>query len=426
MWKLSIAMALVAVVVTMWASNGPSEAAAGEVVMLSTTEGTGLTPAFEAAGKTVVKKTQEEWAAMTAAEFDAFDAIVLGDPNCQSLGPAAAAEANAATWSSVVDGNVLIIGTDEALHRGQGGQALMDKGAPFVVAEAGKTGAYISLSCYYHANPSDPPVSPVPVLAGFGTFTVRGVGCFNDAHIVATHPALEGLTDGTLSNWGCSVHEAFNDWPLAFEVLAIAEGIDAFFTAPDGSEGTPYILARGVDVISDIDLAPETATNPIGTSHTLTATVITDEEPVVGTDVTFTVIDGPHAGTQGVAATNDSGIATFSYVGTSEGNDTIEASFVDDLERTQRSNRVTKEWTPPPSPTATPEPTPTPIPTPSPTPTAVAEEVQEPEALPDTGGTPSDGDEGIPLGSAVLAIAGLIAIAAAGGFWFASQRSRAR
>ncbi len=436
MRRLGIAVALVAVVAvtlaTIWNSNGQSEAATGEVVMLSTTEGTGLATAFEAAGKTVVRKTAAEWAALTAADFDAFDAIVLGDPHCATgTGPIAAAEANAATWSSVVDGNVLIIGTDEVFHRGSGGQALMNKGAAFVVAEAGKTGAYISLSCYYHADPSAPPISPVPVLAGFGTFTVRGVGCFNDAHIVATHPALEGLTDSTLSNWSCSVHEAFNDWPLAFEVLAIAEGIDAFFTAPDGSEGTPYILARGIDVISDIDLAPETATNPIGTSHTLTATVMADEEPVVGTDVTFTVIDGPHAGTEGVAATNASGIATFSYTGTSEGTDTIEATFVDAVERTQRSNRVTKEWTPPLPPTPTPTPAPATTPTPTPTPTvAAATATPTPTpvvlaaALPTTGGAPSDG------GSSVLpwlaAIAGAIALIGSGSAWLAYQRRRIR
>ncbi len=422
MRRLVIAVALVAAVIvalaTMWTSNGQSEAASGEVVMLSTTEGTGLASAFEAAGETVVRKTPGEWAAMTAADFDAFDAIVLGDPSCQGLGPAAAAETNAATWSSVVDGNVLVIGTDEVFHRGQGGQALMDKGASFVVAKAGKTGAYISLSCYYHADPSAPPISPVPMLEGFGAFTVRGVGCFDDAHIVASHPSLDGLTDATLSNWGCSVHEAFNAWPLAFEVLAIAEGIDAFFTAPDGSTGTPYILARGVEVISDIDLAPEAATNPVGTSHTLTATVMTDEEPVVGTNVTFTVIDGPHAGTEGVAATNNGGISTFSYTGTIEGTDTIEATFVDALERTQRSNRVTKEWGPPQSPTPTP--TPTPTATATPTPTAVAEVVQ----LPTTGGTPSDGGPGaLPW---LAAIAGAIALIGSGSAWFAYQRRRTR
>jgi hypothetical protein len=189
------------------------------------------------AGKTPVVVNGATWASMTAAQFDSYDAIVLGDPTCSgsvafSAGPAVA---NAAVWSSVVDGNVIIIGTDETYHQSQGGALLMEKTAAFAVAEAGKTGAYVSLSCYYH---DTAPMTPVPLLAGFGTFTVAGVGCFNDAHIVATHPALAGLTDATLSNWSCSVHEAFDSWPVSFEVLAIAEGIGASYTAPDGTVGT--------------------------------------------------------------------------------------------------------------------------------------------------------------------------------------------
>jgi hypothetical protein len=72
------------------------------------------------------------------------------------------------------------------------------------------------------------------------------VGCWNDAHIVATHPALDGLTDANLSNWSCSVHEAFDSVPSGFLTLAIAEGAGPSQTTfPDGSVGTPYILARG-------------------------------------------------------------------------------------------------------------------------------------------------------------------------------------
>jgi hypothetical protein len=327
----------------------PAAAATGEVLMLDSTLTGGasstLAQKFVAAGKTPVVVDGTTWASMTAAQFDSYDAIVLGDPTCQSLGAADPAEANAAVWSSVVDGNVVIIGTDETYHQGQGGADLMEKAAAFTVAETGKTGAYISLSCYYHDTAA---MTPVPLLSGFGTFTATGVGCFNDAHIVATHPALAGLTDATLSNWSCSVHEAFDSWPVSFEVLAIAEGIGSSFTAPDGSVGTPYILARGVDVISDIDLAPAEATNPIGTSHTLTATVTTDDPapgtPVVGTTVTFSVIAGPHTGTTGTGVTDSTGKATFAYTGTMLGTDTIEATFVDSLGRTQRSNRVLKHW----------------------------------------------------------------------------------
>ncbi len=333
-------------------------AAPGEVVMLGPTLTSGasntLVQKFVAAGKTPVVKTAEEWAAMGAADFDAYDAVVLGDPDCRSLGPEAAATANAATWSPVVDGNVVVIGTDETSHLFDGA-LLIEKAAAFSVAEAGKTGAYISLSCYYGGTPAG---TPVPLLSGFGDFTVRGVHnqCVNDdAHVVATHPALAGLTDAMLSYWDCSVHEVFDSWPLSFEVLAMTSDFGTSFTAPDGTVGTPYILARGVEVISDIKLSPKVATNDLGASHTVTATVTepapTEADPaavapVVGTTVTFTVIDGPHAGTTGTGVTDAAGKATFAYTGTKLGTDTIEATFMDARQRTQRSNRVTKTWVP--------------------------------------------------------------------------------
>lgn len=330
----------------------PATAGPGQVLILGPTvsggAGSTLAQKFVLAGKTPVVVDNATWSSMTAAQFDSYDAIVLGDPTCSGTpSTAAAASANAAVWSSVVDGNVVVIGTDETYHQSQGGAQLMEKAAAFSVAKPGTTGAYISLSCYYHGTA---PGTPVPLLSGFGTFTARGVGCYNDAHIVATHPALSGLTDATLSGWSCSVHEAFDAWPVSFEVLAIARGIGTTFTAPDGSVGTPYILARGVEVISDIKLAPESATNEIGKSHTLTATVTKNDPapgtPVVGTTVTFTVVAGPHTGTSGTGVTNASGVANFSYTGTATGTDTIEATFIDAVGRTQRSNRVTKTWVP--------------------------------------------------------------------------------
>ena len=231
-------------------------AAPGEVLILDSTvsggAGSTLAQKFLAAGKTPVVVNNAQWSGMTASDFDDYDAIVLGDPTCAGPGTSAvsAAEANAGVWSSVVDGNVIVVGTDETFHQSQGGALLMEKAAAFAVSEPGKTGAYISLSCYYH---DTAPGTPVPLLSGFGAFTATGVGCFNDAHIVATHPSLDGLSDATLSNWFCSVHEAFDAWPLDFEVLAIARGAGTAYTAPDGSVGAPYILARGVSVISDID-----------------------------------------------------------------------------------------------------------------------------------------------------------------------------
>lgn len=325
------------------------DAAAGKVLILDRTVTGGafstLAQKFVAAGETPVLVDDATWASMTAAQFDAYDAVVLGDPACVGSAPAVA-EANAAVWASVVDGNVIVVGTDETFHQAQGGDALMASAAAFTVAQAGKTGAYISMSCYDWVTP---PNTAVPLLSGFGSFTTTGVeGCFNDAHTVATHPALTGLTDTNLSNWNCSVHEGFDSFPLSFEVLAVARDYGTIYTAPDGSVGTPFILARGVSVISDIDLAPATAARTVGQSHTVTATVTTDDPsagtPVVGTPVTFTVIAGPHMGTTGTGTTIASGVASFSYTGTAAGEDTIEATFVDAAGHTQRSNRVTVTW----------------------------------------------------------------------------------
>ncbi|KAH0555802.1 hypothetical protein GP486_006252, partial [Trichoglossum hirsutum] len=86
----------------------------------------------------------------------------------------------------------------------------------------------------------------------FGDFTVRGnLDCYNNAHIVASSPALGSLDDTALSNWSCSVHEAFSQYPSlgvnGFQALAIAKDIigDGSQTFGDGTIGLPYILSRG-------------------------------------------------------------------------------------------------------------------------------------------------------------------------------------
>lgn len=285
------------------------------------------------------------WASMTAAQFDAYRALIIGDPFC-SGGYLTEAESNTATWGSVVDGNVVVNGTDPVFHASQGGQALTEKSVAFAVDEAGKTGLYASLSCEYDGATAG---TPVPLLSALGVFTVQTAECFNDAHIVATHPAIAGLTDADLSNWSCSVHEQFDSWPADFQVLAIAERADGIYTAGDGSVGFPYILARGEGLvaISDITLTPGTATNPVGTTHTVTAVVVSGSPsaPVVGTTVSFTVLSGPNAGANGTDATDAAGEATFTYTGSGgPGTDTIQATFVDSDGDTQSSNIVEKIW----------------------------------------------------------------------------------
>jgi hypothetical protein len=191
-----------------------AQAAAGQVLILGSTVSGGASSseaaAVTAAGKTPVVVTNAAWAAMSAAAFAEYDAIVLGDATCstdQAL--IAAAVANKLSWGSSVDGNVIIIGSDPVFH---GKTQLINQGIAFAASEASQTGAYIDLSCYYHFSPSG---TPVPVLDGLngGGFTVIGASSLpglNDVHITATHPALAGLTDAYLSGWNNSVHEGFN------------------------------------------------------------------------------------------------------------------------------------------------------------------------------------------------------------------------
>src|SRR3989442_6438701 len=79
--------------------------------------------------------------------------------------------------------------------------------------------------------------------------------------------------------------------------------------------------------VSDFSLPPKTATNPGGTSHSVTAHVTTNASPTPGVTVTFTVTLGPNAGTTGTGVTNTSGDATFTYTSNgAAGTDTIEAT----------------------------------------------------------------------------------------------------
>ncbi|WP_257453135.1 kelch repeat-containing protein [Archangium lipolyticum] len=192
--------------------------------------------------------SEAQWAAMTAADFASYRAIILGDASCAGLTVVQAAVNNRNVWGPIVDGNVIIVGTDFVHHYEYTGTR---NSIAFAAFQTGKTGAYISLSCYYHGIQSN---TQVKLLEPFGGFTVTGVGCYDAAHIVAQHDALNGLTDRQLSGWNCSVHEAFDVYPDAdFTALVIALDRDSTMGPrwpgsrdfADGSHGVPYILARG-------------------------------------------------------------------------------------------------------------------------------------------------------------------------------------
>lgn len=116
---------------------------------------------------------------------------------------------------------------------------------------------------------------------------------------------------------------------------------DNIFFAALNLRSTLTVVGEG------IVLAPISATNIVGTQHTLTATVHDDlGNPIVDRAVDFGIVSGPHAIIPAVTVLTDTnGEATFTYSGSSLGTDIIEARFVNSQGETVTSNQVTKEWT---------------------------------------------------------------------------------
>jgi hypothetical protein len=98
-------------------------------------------------------------------------------------------------------------------------------------------------------------------------------------------------------------------------------------------------------VVSGIGLLPLTATNPVGTTHTVDATVTANGVGQPNVVVTFTVTSGPNTGITGSSTTDSNGQASFSYTGSGgAGTDEIKACFIDQTGTQICSKTVTKEW----------------------------------------------------------------------------------
>ncbi len=193
--------------------------------------------------------TDAQWSAMTAEQFASYRLIILGDASCAGLDAVSAAEANRNVWGRVVNGSIFIAGTAPVANGAP--QEVFDSAIRFAAYESGNTGLYLSLSCYYQ---NAAPNTHVALLEPFGNFSVQSGGCAQDAHIVATDPDLDAISDAMISNWACSVGTQFNSFPMEnFTPWSVAmypnqpgfsraQGIRDF---ADGTTGAPYILARG-------------------------------------------------------------------------------------------------------------------------------------------------------------------------------------
>jgi hypothetical protein len=355
--------------------------------------------AAEQAGYTVTVVSGAEWEAMSAAEFAQYQLLIVGDPICSDT--AASAIESAETWAPVVMGtsginplvgNRAVVGTDPEFHYDAGGggarptnpeepntagaEHLEQDAITYAGGVAGATGVYFDTSC---ADPNPTPEGEPPVPGGDLSVLERLTGgtsgewvenpgppCGGSVQQVAENPSFDSgpttLTDENIQGWGCSDHVSFPHYPADWNALAVATDTPTHPTCgvdPDTKEevcGQAYVLVAGKGIVAEapnLSLAPTTHSDPAGGSHTVTATVIKEEEPVPGTVVSF-LVTGQNAGVSGTCTTSsgeadptcaadETGKVLFTYSDASgTGEDTINASIT--LEGTTEHATASEEW----------------------------------------------------------------------------------
>ncbi len=153
-----------------------------------------------------------------------------------------------------------------------------------------------------------------------------------------TMKGLEALGIGTLD--GIDWFDEFSDsiaaqqladggWPTSY--LSINRSLSSTFALLTMEKAVPP---------PRLSLVPVADTNPTGSGHTFTATLVDAKgSPMAGETITFEVIDGPHAGLTGTGVTDEVGEATWSYTGTAAGTDIILANGAG-----VTSNEARKTW----------------------------------------------------------------------------------
>ncbi len=334
-------------------------------------------------GLTVTVVSGKAWDAMSASDFAAYTVLLVGDPTCGPLAPSVTA--NASTWTSAVMataggntvvGNRVVWGASPVsagLSNPGAGKGIKD-GIGFAAAlspDTGHaTGVFLDTSCDGTLGADAALVDTLNMLS---VGTARPwtedphPACGSTVSLIGTAPEFADITSSDLAGWNCSVRVAFPTFETDFVPLAIGTdppnpvstcGTDTTTQATNCGEA--YFLAAGPELTamdSEISVTPLTATNPVGATHTITATVKSvDGGPLVGQLVSFSV-SGANAGATGTCVPVDcksdgTGTVTFTYTGVNAGIDTITASFM--CNPAIHTATAEKTWVAPPPTTAPP------------------------------------------------------------------------
>ncbi len=330
--------------------------------------------AAQADGFSVDIVDDSTWDSMTAAQFAKYQLVIVGDPTCDTL-PQAVTQNSAALSDAVMAraggnttaGNRVLIGTDPVYHfngGAPGAKKLIDDGIAYAGLQTGATGLYLDISCFdedYNGNGTPDAVElllPKLTVDNSTAWTEnQDPPCGGDVSLISKADQFSDLSGNDLRGWECSVHETFPQYPTDWNALAIATDTDTHPTCGTDVDtgatkcGEAYILIAGSGIVSkapNLDLSPATGTSPVGTPYTLTATVTdSSHNPLSGVVVSFSVT-GVNGGASGTCAPSNctsgaDGKVTFTYTGTSPGDDTVNAAITVNGSHETATAKVT--WT---------------------------------------------------------------------------------
>lgn len=146
--------------------------------------------------------------------------------------------------------------------------------------------------------------------------------------------------DWFVANQTAPTTTAGGNWPMGFSCCANGSSLTAAIAELILSPVA--LVAPDPILFSTVGLSPSTATNPVGTNHTVTAFAqAANNAPVPGVTITFKVLTGPNTGKSGSGTTGADGKTSFTYHDDGgAGTDMIQAFIGTNLS----SNQVLKIW----------------------------------------------------------------------------------
>jgi hypothetical protein len=161
----------------------------------------------------------------------------------------------------------------------------------------------------------------------------------------ASGPAHAYTKPGKIANGGMIIYNGLDYDYQSAELIKTLELELAHGWGPAGNAAVADLLCQ----VPVGELQPPSATNVIGTAHTLTLTIKQALQPVPGVPVTFVVISGPCKDQTGSDVTDANGQASWTYTCMAVGTDMIVARWVIDGEQFESKYPAEKEWIRPPN-----------------------------------------------------------------------------